>query len=56
MRLSQARAESVVNYLVSRSVTRERLEAVGKGETELAKPDNPEAAENRRVKIRTVGQ
>jgi outer membrane protein OmpA-like peptidoglycan-associated protein len=54
LKLSQARAESVVNYLVSRSISRERLQAVGKGDTELASPQRPAAAENRRVTIKTL--
>lgn len=54
LKLSQARAESVVKYLASRSISRERLEAVGKGDTELANPQKPAAAENRRVTIKTV--
>ncbi len=54
LKLSQARAESVVNYLASRSISRERLQAVGKGDTELANPQRPDAAENRRVTIKTL--
>lgn len=53
-RLSQARAESVVNYLVERhQLPRERLVAVGKGDMELARPDDPTAPENRRVTFKT---
>jgi flagellar motor protein MotB len=33
-----------------------RLHAVGKGETELARPDVPSAPENRRVTFKTEGQ
>lgn len=54
LKLSQARAESVVDYLVGRSISRERLQAVGKGDAELANPQQPAAAENRRVTIKTL--
>jgi OOP family OmpA-OmpF porin len=54
LQLSQARAESVVQYLVQKhNLARDRLHAVGKGETELARPDVPTAPENRRVTFRT---
>jgi outer membrane protein OmpA-like peptidoglycan-associated protein len=55
LRLSQARAESVVAYLVdSQSIDRARLKAVGKGQSELMNVSNPIAPENRRVTIKTV--
>lgn len=53
LKLSQARAESVRTYLVSRGVKSERISAVGKGE-EVPVADNksPEGrANNRRVEI-----
>ncbi|MGE5114924.1 MAG: OmpA family protein [Betaproteobacteria bacterium] len=54
VRLSQERAESVVDYLVNKhGLLPERLSAVGKGSTELANPDRPDAPENRRVTIVT---
>lgn len=54
LQLSQARAESVVAYLVQKhSLARDRLHAVGKGESELARPDVPTAPENRRVTFKT---
>ena len=54
LRLSQARAESVVDYLVSKhSVPKARLHPIGKGENELARPDVPTAPENRRVTFKT---
>ena len=54
LRLSQARAESVVDYLVQRhSLAKDRLTPIGKGETELARPDVPAAPENRRVTFKT---
>lgn len=55
LRLSQARAGSVVDYLAhSHGVGRERLKALGKGDQELLNAANPEAPENRRVTIKTV--
>lgn len=57
LRLSQARAESVVAYLVNeRNIPPERLRAVGKGSTELLNRNDPAAAENRRVSIVTQSQ
>ncbi len=50
-RLSQQRAEAVRDYLQQRSVNADRLTASGKGATELANPENPFAAENRRVRV-----
>lgn len=55
LRLSQARAESVVEYLASQhGIARERLRPIGKGQTELANPAHPTAPENRRVTIKTL--
>jgi outer membrane protein OmpA-like peptidoglycan-associated protein len=54
LQLSQARAESVVQYLVQKhSLAKDRLHPIGKGETELARPDAPTAPENRRVTFKT---
>ncbi len=50
-KLSDQRALSVLTYLVSKGVSKERLKAIGKGSTELLTPDKPDAAENRRVRI-----
>lgn len=53
--LSQQRAESVASYLVSKhAILPERLEAVGKGSTELMNRSRIDAPENRRVTIVTV--
>ena len=53
--LSQARAESVVNYLASQhNIDRGRLKPVGKGSTELANTQRVDAPENRRVTITTL--
>jgi len=52
LKLSQLRAESVRNYLAdSAHIDRARLEAVGKGDSELMNKANPGAPENRRVTI-----
>ena len=50
-KLSDQRALSVLSYLVSKGVLKERLKALGKGSAELLMPDKPDAAENRRVRI-----
>jgi OmpA-OmpF porin, OOP family len=50
LKLSQGRAEAVVQYLVSaQSVRPERLKAIGKGDREPLDPANPAAPENRRI-------
>lgn len=55
LRLSQARAESVVEYLASRHrIERDRLKPIGKGDSELMNPARPAAPENRRVTIVTI--
>jgi outer membrane protein OmpA-like peptidoglycan-associated protein len=52
LKLSQLRAESVRDYLAdSAHIDRARLEAVGKGDSELMNKANPGAPENRRVTI-----
>ena len=57
LRLSQARAESVVSYLVQKhGLPMNRLHPIGKGETELARPEVPTAPENRRVTFKTEAQ
>jgi OmpA-OmpF porin, OOP family len=49
LRLSQGRAESVKNYLVSaHKIGAERLNPVGKGDREPLVPEQPTAPENRR--------
>jgi OOP family OmpA-OmpF porin len=52
LKLSQARAESVRDYLVAaRQIDSARLEPVGKGASELMNKASPAAPENRRVTI-----
>jgi OmpA-OmpF porin, OOP family len=55
LRLSQARADSVVAYLAGQhNISRDRLKPVGKGDTEPANPHQIDAPENRRVTITTL--
>lgn len=57
LHLSQARAESVRQYLVKNShVENGRLDAIGKGDRELLNKANPVAPENRRVTIVNLQQ
>ncbi len=53
LKLSQGRAESVIAYITSLGVDKERLTGEGKGFSELLVPEKPKAAENRRVRITT---
>ena len=56
-RLSAARAQSVVNYLVAaQGIAADRLSPVGKGSAELLNTERPDAPENRRVTIVTKRQ
>lgn len=63
-RLSQARAQSVVDYLVGKGIARKRLIAKGYGEKQPIAPndnpdgtDNPEGRQmNRRTEFRVVGK
>ena len=48
-RLSEARAQAAVDFLVSRGIGAERLEAIGKGSSEIIDHQNPEA--NRRTEF-----
>ena len=55
MKGSEERAQSVAHYLSGKlGVLPDRLQAVGKGATELLNPQQPDAAENRRVTIVTT--
>lgn len=53
MKLSQERAQAVVNYLVAAGVSPSRLQAIGEGESNpIASNATPEGqAQNRRVEI-----
>ncbi len=57
MRLSQRRAESAINYIVNKGISRERLEAMGYGESELLIPDartEEEHQKNRRTEFKVL--
>jgi outer membrane protein OmpA-like peptidoglycan-associated protein len=49
--LSNQRAITVINYLVSKGVSRNRLVGIGKGSAEPLVADKPDSPENRRVRI-----
>ena len=51
VRLSALRAQAVRDYLMGRGVEQGRLQASGKGASELANVEQPFAPENRRVRI-----
>lgn len=51
LKLSQQRADAVRSLLAHNGVGESRLSAVGKGSAEPANPADPQAAENRRVRI-----
>ncbi len=57
-RLSQRRAQTVVDYLVHAGVARDRLEATGFGESRPVADNDTEdgRARNRRVELRVVGE
>lgn len=55
VKLSQARAEQVKRILVQNKVDARRLTAEGKGSSEPADPAHPDAPENRRVRIVSLG-
>ena len=51
-KLSEARAQAAVDFLVSHEgIDASRLEAVGKGSSELKNTDDPKAPENRRTEF-----
>jgi outer membrane protein OmpA-like peptidoglycan-associated protein len=52
--LSSRRADSVLSFLVQQGIEKDRLQAVGKGFTELIEPGDPASAKNRRVRIMTL--
>jgi outer membrane protein OmpA-like peptidoglycan-associated protein len=52
MKLSEQRAQAVLDQLAELGVQRARLSAMGKGPAELLNKQDPAAAENRRVEVR----
>lgn len=50
-KLSEQRAQAAVDFMISRGIEASRLEAIGKGSTELKNPENPTAPENRRTEF-----
>jgi peptidoglycan-associated lipoprotein len=57
MKLSQRRAESAVNYIISRGISRDRIRAKGYGETELVIPNaqtEDEHQTNRRTEFKVI--
>jgi outer membrane protein OmpA-like peptidoglycan-associated protein len=52
--LSSRRASAVQAYLIGKNVNADRLQAEGKGASDLLKPEMPLASENRRVRITLV--
>ncbi len=54
-RLSEQRAQRVMQFLVEHGVDQKRLTAVGYGEDMLLVTENPEHADNRRVEITNIG-
>jgi outer membrane protein OmpA-like peptidoglycan-associated protein len=56
LELSKRRAAAVVEHLVFfHNVDRNRLVAIGMGESDPINPNDPDAAENRRVEIINIG-
>lgn len=63
-KLSQRRAESIVNYLIKKGIPRKRLKAKGYGETKpVANNENPDGtdnpegrAKNRRTEFKIIGE
>jgi len=58
LRLSQARADAVLDALITRGVPLGRLAAVGYGETQPVAPNDSESgrARNRRIEFRVIGE
>ena len=56
LKLSQQRADAIREALIQPfGIDPSRIEAVGLGEEQLLRPENPEAAQNRRVQLINIG-
>lgn len=55
-KLSEQRAQTAVDFMISRGIDSSRLEVIGKGATELKNPENPTAPENRRTEFIVIEQ
>jgi outer membrane protein OmpA-like peptidoglycan-associated protein len=55
-KLSEMRAQAVVEWLAAHGVQPTRLQSVGKGSSEPANAADPMASENRRVRIVNTGE
>lgn len=53
-KLSEQRAQAAVDFMISRGIDPSRLEAIGKGSSELKNAENPKASENRRTEFIVV--
>ena len=53
-KLSEQRAQAAVDFMISRGIDASRLEAIGKGTSELKNPENPTAPENHRTEFIVV--
>jgi outer membrane protein OmpA-like peptidoglycan-associated protein len=57
IKLSQQRADAIRDALINPfGIDPRRIEAIGLGEEQLLKRNNPEAAENRRVQLINIGR
>ena len=56
LRLSQMRADRAKEYLISKGVNPQQIEAKGFGETNFINPENPASLENRRIELELVKQ
>jgi outer membrane protein OmpA-like peptidoglycan-associated protein len=52
--LSGRRADSVLAFLSQQGVAKDKLQALGKGSSDLLEPAEPRSPKNRRVRILTL--
>lgn len=53
--LSLRRADAVAAFLAQEGIDRKRIDTRGKGFRELLRPEQPDAEENRRVRVQVLG-